>query len=47
MVVIPNRIIELMECVNLQSVSVIMKGLVEKGIATVVAGVGEYVWRYS
>jgi len=47
MVVILNRIIELMEYVNLQSVSVTTKGLVEKDIVTVVAGADNYVRRYS
>jgi hypothetical protein len=33
--------------VNLPNRNVIMKALVVKDIAMVVAGVGEYVWRYS
>jgi hypothetical protein len=42
-----NSFIVLMEGVNSPSMSVIMKVLVEKDIAMVVAGVGNYVRRYS
>jgi hypothetical protein len=42
-----NSITVLMVSVNLQSVSVTTKGLVEKDIVTVVAGADNYVRRYS
>jgi hypothetical protein len=45
--VILNSITVLMVSVNLQKKNVIIKALVVKDIAMVVAGVGNYVWRYS
>jgi hypothetical protein len=42
-----SSITELMVDVNSPIMSVIIRVLVEKDIATVVAGVDNYVWRYS
>lgn len=42
-----NSFIGLMVNVNLRKKSVIIKVSAEKDIATVVAGVDKYVWRYS